>query len=197
MYIARIEESKGNRYRVFGDDGFLFSLYGRELKRYHIEAHTELEDTCIHFILQEVIYKRAKDRALFLLEGRPLSVAMLKEKLRKNEYPETVIEQVVVFLQTYHYLDDMEYIHMYVDAYSNKKSRKQMIYDLIRKGISKDMIDTYFEEVEYSERSCFEKQFERYVRGRDLEDVAVKQKIFRYFYRKGFQASLIEEALRR
>lgn len=197
MYIARIEESKGNRYRVFGDDGFLFSLYGRELKRYHIEAHTELEDTCIHFILQEVIYKRAKDRALFLLEGRPLSVAMLKEKLRKNEYPETVIEQVVVFLQTYHYLDDMEYIHMYVDAYSNKKSRKQMIYDLIRKGIPKDMIDTYFEEVEYSERSCFEKQFERYVRGRDLEDVAVKQKIFRYFYRKGFQASLIEEALRR
>lgn len=197
MYITRIEQSKGNRYRVFGDDGFLFSLYGKELKEYHIKENTELEDAHIHFILQEIIYKRAKDRALFLLEGRPYSVAMLKQKLHDNEYPETVIDQVIAFLQKYHYLDDTEYIHMYVEAYSNKKSRKQLVYDLIRKGISKDMIDTYFEEFAYSEQNCFEKQFERYIRGRDLEDIAVKQKIFRYFYRKGFQPSLIEEALRR
>lgn len=72
-----------------------------------------------------------------------------------------------------------------------------MVYDLVRKGISKDIIELHFEEVEYSERECFEKQFQKYTKGRDLEDRMVKQKIFRYFYGKGFQTSLIEEALRK
>lgn len=197
MYITRIEEGRNKRYRVFGDGQFLFSLYGKELKKYHIKEEIEVTDTLIQTILQDIVFKRAKERALFLLERHPFSTTMLEEKLSYNEYPESVIKQVIIFLQKYHYLDDREYISMYVDAYSNKKSQKQIVYDLIRKGISKDMIDAYFEEFEYSERECFNKQFDRYIRGRNLEDYMEKQKIFRYFYQKGFQTSLIEEALRR
>lgn len=197
MHITGIKAGKNKRYLVYGDEQFLFSLYGRELKRYHIREKDEIEDTLIQFILQEVVFKRAKERALFLLERRPFSTYMLREKLNQSDYPETVVEQVILFLQQYHYLDDAEYVSMYVDTYSGKKSRKQIVYDLIRKGISKDIIDLHFEESEYSERECFEKQFEKYTKGRDLEDRMVKQKIFRYFYGKGFQISLIEEALKR
>ncbi len=197
MYITGIKPGKNQRYLVYGDEHFLFSLYGKELKRYHIREEAEIEDTLIQFILQEVVFKRAKERALYLLERRPFSICMLKEKLSQSDYPEPVIEQVIIFLQKYHYLDDAEYVSMYVNTYSSKKSRKRMVYDLIRKGISKDIIDSYFEEVEYSERECFQKQFQKYTKGRDLEDRIVKQKIFRYFYGKGFQVSLIEEALKR
>lgn len=197
MHITGIKAGKNKRYLVYGDEQFLFSLYGRELKKYHIREEDEIEDTLIQFVLQEVVFKRAKERALFLLERRPFSTCMLREKLNQSDYPETVVEQVILFLQQYHYLDDAEYVSMYVDTYSGKKSRKQIVYDLVRKGISKDIIDLYFEESEYSERECFEKQFEKYTKGRDLEDRMVKQKIFRYFYGKGFQISLIEEALKR
>lgn len=197
MHITGIKAGKNKRYLVYGDEQFLFSLYGRELKKYHIREEDEIEDTLIQFVLQEVVFKRAKERALFLLERRPFSTCMLREKLNQSDYPETVVEQVILFLQQYHYLDDAEYVSMYVDTYSGKKSRKQIVYDLVRKGISKDIIDLYFEESEYSERECFEKQFEKYTKGRDLKDRMVKQKIFRYFYGKGFQISLIEEALKR
>ena len=185
MHITGIKAGKNKRYLVYGDEQFLFSLYGRELKKYHIREEDEIEDTLIQFVLQEVVFKRAKERALFLLERRPFSTCMLREKLNQSDYPETVVEQVILFLQQYHYLDDAEYVS------------KQIVYDLVRKGISKDIIDLYFEESEYSERECFEKQFEKYTKGRDLEDRMVKQKIFRYFYGKGFQISLIEEALKR
>lgn len=196
MLITKIESGKNKRYRVFGDDTFLFALYKNELKRYQIEENAMIEDSVISSILGEIIYKRAKERALYLLEKRPLTVSALRDKLRYNDYPEAVVEKVLVFLEQYHYLDDMDYVRMYTRTYSNKKSKKQIVYDLLRKGISKSLIDIYFEENEYSEQEGFEKQFERYVKGKDLGNLSVRQKVFRYFYGKGFSVSMIETALR-
>ena len=155
MLITKIESGKNKRYRVFGDDTFLFALYKNELKRYQIEENIIIEDSVISSILDEIIYKRAKERALYLLERRPLTVSMLRDKLRYHDYPEQVVEKVIEFLEKYRYLDDMEYIRMYAG-----------------------------------------KQFERYTRGKDLGNLAVRQKVFRYFYGKGFAVSLIETALR-
>lgn len=195
MLITKIESGKNKRYRVFGDDTFLFALYKNELKRYQIEENVMIEDSIISSILDEIIYKRAKERALYLLEKRPLTVSVLRNKLYYHDYPEAVTEKVIQFLEQYHYLDDMDYVRMYIGTYSNKKSKKQIVYDLMRKGISKNLIDIYFEENEYSEQQGFEKQFERYVRGKDLGNLAVRQKVFRYFYGKGFAVSMIESAL--
>lgn len=196
MLVTKIESGKNKRYRVFGDDTYLFALYKNELKRYQIEENAMLEDSVISSILDEIIYKRAKERALYLLEKRPLTVSVLRDKLRYHDYPEAVVEKVIAFLEQYHYLDDMDYIRMYTGTYGSKKSKKQIVYDLMRKGISKSLIDIYFEENEYSEQEGFEKQFERYVRGKDLGNLAIRQKVFRYFYGKGFTVSMIETALR-
>lgn len=196
MLITKIESGKNKRYRVFGDDTYLFALYRNELKHYQIEENAMIEDSVISSILDEIIYKRAKERALYLLEKRPLTVSGLRDKLRYHDYPEAVVEKVIAFLEQYHYLDDMDYVRMYTGSYSSKKSKKKIVYDLMRKGISKSLIDIYFEENEYSEQEGFEKQFERYVRGKDLGDLAIRQKVFRYFYGKGFTVSMIETALR-
>lgn len=196
MLVTKIESGKNKRYRVYGDDIFLFTLYKSELKRYQIQENVMLEDSVISSILDEIIYKRAKERALYLLEKRPLTVFMLRNKLRSHEYPETVVNKVIQFLEKYHYLDDGEYIRMYIAAYSNKKSKKQIVFDLMHKGISKNFIDIYLDENEYSEQVGFEKQFERYVRGKNLDNLVVRQKVFRYFYAKGYTVSLIETALR-
>ena len=197
MWITRIEEGKGNKYRVFSDESFLFSLYGKELKQFNIAVNTELSDVVIMTVLETVIYKRAKERALFLLERRPLSVHMIKQKLRENDYPPDVIDRVIVFLEKYHYVDDLEYTRMYVESYARRKSRKQLIFELRQKGISKDLLETYFDECEYSEDCSFVNQFYKYIKGKNLQDYKTKQKVFRYFYSKGFSPAIIEEYMRK
>lgn len=196
MIITRIEPGTGKRYRVFGDEQFLFSLYGKELKKFHIQEACELSERIITDILNDVIYKRARERALYLLERKPVSIKMMRDKLKQNDYPDSIIEYVIEFLCKYQYLDDTNYIQMYVSTYSASKSRKQLILDLRKKGIDKDLIDTYFEDNEYSEQECFVKQYYRYVRGKNMEDYVVRQKVFQYFYRKGFSISLIEKYIR-
>lgn len=196
MYITRIEQGRGKRYKVYGEESFLFALYGKELKQYHIEENTELEDKVIAYLLEEIIEKRAKERALYLLEQKPYPIAQMITKLRENEYPDGVIEQVILFLKNYHYLDDEEYVKMYVEAYSDKKSKRQLTYDLASKGISQDIVNTYFlNNTEFSEVESIKRQLERYGKGKNLEDKAVRQKVFRYLYRKGFSASLIDATL--
>ena len=197
MLITKIEPGKNKRYRVFGDDTFLFALYGKELKNYPIVENEAVDDSIISSILDEIIYKRAKERALYLLERGPLSVSMMQTKLRESDYPEFIIHRVILFLQRYHYLDDVDYIRMYVAAYSNRKSRKQLVYGLVRKGVSKTDVELFLEETDYSERLGFDKMFQKYIRGKDLTDRGVRQKVFRYFYGKGFSVSLIEETLKK
>ena len=196
MLITRIEPGRNKRYRVYGEDAFLFALYGKELKRYRIEENMELPKSVIAVITDELVYKRAKERALYLLERRPLTVSMLCSKLREGDYPDEIIARTIQFLESYHYLDDKDYVRMYVENYGRKKSKKQMMYELQRKGVCKEYIDTYFEEHEYSEQNSLMRQFDRYTKGKDLNDPLVRQKVFRYFYGKGFDSSLIETCLR-
>lgn len=195
MFITKIEQGNGKRYRVFSDEQILFSLYSYELRQFHIREHMDVDDATINEIQDTVLYKRARERALYLLEKRPLSIHMMREKLCQNEYPISVVEQVIDFLIRYHYLDDLEYVSMYVNTYSCNKSKRQLEYALMRKGIAKDVIVKYFAENSFSENDCFDKQYRRYVRGKNLQDYTTRQKVFQYFYRKGFSTSLIDSYL--
>ncbi len=194
MHICKVE-SNGRQYQIYNEDGYAFSLYRSEVKKYHIEEDRELEDALVDEIYQTILYKRAKERALFLLERRPYSIADLTMKLKRNRYPVTVIDQVIAFLKKYHYLDDASYAEMYVNSYASNKSRKQMTYDLLKKGIDIDIIRNCLEQQKDDELRCFQSKFERYISGKDLDDYVIRQKIYRYFYSKGFPSYMIENAL--
>ncbi len=196
MLITRIEKGNGKRHRVFADEQFLFSLYNQELKQFNIKDNCDIDEAIVTEILDTVIYKRARERALFLLERRPLSVQAMRDKLFRNEYPISIIDRVIDFLINYHYLDDLEFVSMYVNTYSFNKSKRQLEFNLKQKGIAKNIIDTYFAENDFSERDCFDKQYHRYIRGKNLQDYLTRQKVFQYFYRKGFSSSLIESYMK-
>lgn len=196
MVITNIIKGKGKKYRVYGEDGYLFSLYSKELKRYHIMEQTNIDDFVISSIMDEIIYKRAKERALYLLESRPMTEKMIRDKLKMNEYPDAIISRVIDFLYQYHYLDDMAYIELYIQTYASKKSKKQMVLSLQMRGISKDNLDAFFESNSYSDELSFQTQFHKYIKGKDLSDFKVRQKVFRYFYGKGYDSSIIEDGIR-
>lgn len=197
MFITRIEDGKNKKYRIYSEEGYLFSLYGKEIKRYHLAENKEIPDCIISSIMDELIYKRGKERALFLIERRPLTEFMLREKLKSNEYPDDIIDRVVAFLFRYHYLDDMEYIRMFVNSYSHKKSRKQIQYDLQKKGIQKQDIEQYFLQYPYSDEDSLQQLFQRYIRNKNLEQPKDRQKVFRYFYSKGYASSLIQSEIQK
>ena len=193
MLITRVERGRGKRYRVYGEDLFLFALYSKELSQYHIEEGSEITDEVVIYLKQELVLKRAKERALYLLERRPYPTSQMRNKLRGNDYSDEVIDEVIRFLTKYRYLDDEEYVRMYIEDHSARDSRQKMLYDLMVKGVDKAIVETYFFKHENDlEAESFRKCFERYTQGKDLKDPAVRQKVFRYMYGKGYSIGLIE-----
>lgn len=196
MIINRISKSNGKLYKVYSDERYLFSLYYNELKKYNIIEGEDVPDELVDNIINNVIFKRGKERALYLLEHRPYTIFSMKQKMLTCGYPGEVVDRIIDFLIEYNYLDDSEYVTMFVNSYCRNKSRRQIELALITKGIDRQFITDYFENNKYSDIDCFLSQYNKYTRDKDISDPVVRRKVFRYFYSKGFSTDLINDTMR-
>ena len=195
MLISKITKTESKKYKIFGDNEYLFFLYGNELRKYNIHEGSDISDALIEDINNNVIYKRGKERALFLLERQPYSVFNMRHKLISAGYNEGITDTIIDFLIRYNYLNDASYVSMYIESNQGKKNKRQITYNLISKGIDRRIIDDYFDNNAYSDDDCFIRQYNKYIKGKDLGDPITRQKIFRYFYSKGFSVSLINQTM--
>ena len=96
---------------------------------------------------------RAKKRALYLLTDQDRTEKQLREKLEKTGYSGQVIEETIEYVRSFGYIDDLKYSVRYIEYYRSKKSAKRLRYDLLKKGVLADVIDSAFEEAgEWDER---------------------------------------------
>ena len=89
---------------------------------------------------------RAKKRALYLLTDQDRTEKQLREKLEKTGYSGQVIEETIEYVRSFGYIDDLKYSVRYIEYYRSKKSAKRLRYDLLKKGVLADVIDSAVEE---------------------------------------------------
>ncbi len=101
--------------------------------------------------------RTVRECALALLEFRDRTERELRQKLKEREYGPEEIEETVLFLKEYRYLDDEAYAGRYIRSCASRKSRRQIRADLERKGVSREVIDLSFQEEAVDEESQIEK----------------------------------------
>lgn len=188
MTVTKIEPVTRKRFRVFVDGQSAFTLYKGELERYHIEVDAELDEEVRQEILQKVILKRAKARALHLLNDMGRTEAQLRTKLLQGGYPAEITEEAVAYVKSFGYVNDSEYARSFIEGRKNKKSQRELYAALCRKGISgeeaKQALDEYYgreDSKSAMEALLRKKKFEP-----DTADYIQKQKMAGYLMRKGF-----------
>ena len=70
MEITAVEPLDKRRSKIFLEEKIAFVLYRGELRTYQIEEGGELSEENYKQIVEEVLIKRAKERALYLLKDR-------------------------------------------------------------------------------------------------------------------------------
>lgn len=191
--------SKG-RYKIDIDGQFRFVLYKGELHTYHVKEGERISDGFLEEILSEVLPKRAKLRSMNLLKSREYTEYQIREKLRQGLYPEEAIDEAVEYVKSYRYIDDRRYAKDYIVYYSESRSRGRIEQDLFRKGISKELIRTVYEEDMSGENlpdeiPLIEKWLEKKGYNKENADYQEKQKMGAFLYRKGFSLDNIEKIL--
>lgn len=146
MYVTHIEEADKRKAVVYVDEGESFPLYKGEIKRYGIGEMKELSDEDYRHILKDILIKRAKERAMHILQGADRTEKQIREKLEKGRYPSAVIDEVIRFLLKYEYINDYDYSVSYIKTYSKNQSERLMRERLRQKGVDRDIIATAMED---------------------------------------------------
>ena len=188
MIITNIEAATNAKYKVYIDGEYAFILYKKELSRYHIAAGQELEEGVWQKIRTEVIGKRAKLRALHLLNDMGRTEAQLRQKLERDGYTTDVVEEAVSYVKSFGYINDENYARIYIDSRKNRKSRKEIFANLLQKGIDREVVDRVFEECYEGEdaRKAIAQILKKKHYDPEKADRKETQKILGYLSRKGF-----------
>lgn len=146
MQIVEITEMSRGRIRIRLENGTIFPLYRKEAAVFNISEGSELEVTAWDEICKTILQKRARKRAMYLLQKMDRTEKQLREKLVQSEYPEEIVEDAIAYVRFYHYIDDVRYAENYVRCHQDTKSKMQIKIALTQKGVEREVIDHALEE---------------------------------------------------
>ena len=198
MKIDKITDLGGARYKIFLENGTTFILYKKEIEKWKIIPGEELSEEDFAEIKENILLKRAKKRGLYLLEKYSRSESNLTDKLREGGYPGDVVEQAVIYIKSFGYLDDEKLARNIVESRMYQKSYREVVALLKSKGIEQETIhqvmETYYDE-------DGEKEAIKHLMNKkriELESITVneKNKFFHYLARKGFSYDSIQSIFR-
>lgn len=200
MIISDICALDKKRSKVFIDGEFAFVLYNGELRDFDIKVGNELSEDKYNEIECGLLPKRAKLRAMNLLQKRDYTEKQLRDKLSDGMYPQDCIDTAIDYVKSYRYVDDERYAEDYINYHMSGRSRNRIIMDLMNKGISKDIILNKLEEL-YSESGdeneiiqirqlLIKKKYDA-----QTIDHKEKQKLIAFLMRRGYDISTIKKAM--
>lgn len=189
IQICGVERLGKGKCRIKFDNGVTGLLYGSEIRGMKIEEDAYISEEQYQYLLKEVIGKRAKKRALHLLEQMDRTEQQLRDKLISSEYPECCIEGAIDYVKSFHYLDDERYAENFTRYSKEKLSRQQIKQKLMMKGISKDTVNQAIEkeydsdESEHIRRILKKKYYNVFCDEREF------RRVYQYLLRRGFRSN--------
>ena len=197
ILVKRIETTGKGRYRVTFDTGVTCLLYRKEISSFSIEENAAIEEQQYQKLLEDVVGKRAKKRALHLLEQMDRTERQLRDKLLANEYPQSCVDGAIEYVKGFHYLDDSRYASNYVRFSQEKMSRVCLKQKLMQKGIASSVIEEAIEEAYVADEM---EQIMALLQKRKFNpeeaDEKEFQRTYQYVMRRGFKSSDILKAMK-
>ena len=197
MIVTKIEPITKGKYKVYVDEQFAFVLYKGELSRFQLKEEGEIAEETVRQIKNEVLLKRAKLRAMHLLNGMFRTEDQLRQKLRQNGYPEDVTDEAIAYVKSFGYINDEAYIRNFVESRKDKKSRKELYALLSQKGVKGESVDRILDEIyeEHSDRKAIYEILRKKRWNPENADDKEKQKMYGYLVRKGFRYEDIRQVI--
>ncbi len=195
MTITGIEKGYRKLFRIYVDEEFKFSLYESEIHRYQLKKDMEFEEELYNEIIEQTVFKRGKQKALNLLKRMDYTEGELRNKLKKSDFTPNMIDRVIDYINSYHYLNDARYVENYVAYKKSNKSIRQIKMELSRKGVDSELIEEQLKKTLISDEEAIRKAIAKKTKDVEALTYEEKQKIASYLFRKGFKESDIRQQL--
>jgi regulatory protein len=197
MKITGIEKAKGTRYTIFVDNEYWYILDIEIITANNLMVGTEVNLELLDNLKALSQYRKAKERALYLIGYRDHSSKELYDKLLKSVDGE-IASQTVDKMKQLGFIDDEKYAKKLIKHYFEikKLGARRIKYDVINKGIDiqlvEKLISQYFENSDNQQLliDLIDRKYARY-----LVDEKGKQKVVNALVRLGHSYNDIKIAL--
>lgn len=136
------------------------------------------------------ILRRAKLRAIHLLEYRDRTEKDMRRKLQQGDYPPEVIDKTIEYLKSYGYIDDKRYAGRYLSMRLGGKGRRRLFMELQQKGVDPSLAQEVWMEIcqeeDINERAAIRRLIEKKVGERTRLPRKEYQRLLNYLARRGF-----------
>ncbi|MEI7644991.1 MAG: RecX family transcriptional regulator [Chloroflexales bacterium] len=201
----RAQANHSQRVNVFLDDEFAIGVSLNTLAREGLAVGQQIDAETWARLESTEHADRATQAALRLIDTRPRSIAELRERLRRKEFPAAAIDAAIARLSDLGLLDDAAFSRLWVENRRSFRPRGSLALrdELRRKGIPRDLIDAALADVGEAEDAA-EQEAER-ARGlarsalRRYADSAdrfsFQRRLGAYLQRRGFTFATIRPIL--
>lgn len=181
-----------DRISVFIDEEFAFGVHKDLVLKHSLHTGRVLSVDEQRALIEADQVIKAKQRALNYLAHKPRTKTEVRRKLRRNDVPAVVIDQVIDRMVELGYLDDQSYAQEYVRRRFASKGYGpiRIRSELKKRGIDRHLAETAIEE-EFAEVDVVEAAREaaekRWARLSGEEDPRKRRdKLYRHLKRRGY-----------
>lgn len=141
MYITGLKKERKRLSAVFVDEAFWEKIDNEILARNGVKVGISVDDEFLSKLEFDSDFKRAKDKALYLLSFRDYSKKELSDKLKKD-YCSTAVKKVAIRMEELGLVNDKSFAKKYAKELLFNKffSKRRTEFELSQKGIDKDTI---------------------------------------------------------
>lgn len=197
MIITQIRDLTKKKKKIILEDESSFCLYDSEVRRFRLKEGEELSGEIYDRIVNEILKKRGISRALHLLLVQIRTRKELEERLRRDGYPEEVVEEAIAYAEKFHYLDDAEYARTYLAGRGSRKGSRMVAMELTQKGVASSIVEEVMEErSEETEYDLARNLAAKKLGAKKVIDEGEYRRCWGFLTRRGFSSSVIGHVLR-
>jgi regulatory protein len=196
---AKTRRHLGQRVNVFVDGRFSFALDTALAMQYDLHPGFELDGVRLEELLRADGDARAYARALQFLSYRPRSAAEISDRLKRDEWPDTVINRVLQRLQSEKLVNDACFAAAWVEnrSLSRPRGARALRQELRQKGVEREVIDEALPDAEQEVENAVEAARHKLNTWSRLEERDRREKMLAFLQRRGFNYSTARAALTR
>ena len=203
--ITAIEPQKkdARRISIFLDQKFAFGAHQDILLQHNLFIGRILDETTVQEIIQADQLIRAKFSAISYISHRARTEHEVRQKLRREQFEEDIIDAVISRLYDISYLDDDTFVENFIRSRLHVKGHGplRLKADLRRLGISTEKIDQALQTIA-DPRSLFNTALEQARKRserlrREKDSYTKRRKLYGFLLRKGHTPDIAREVLDR
>ncbi len=142
--------------------------------------------------------RKAAEKAMNLLVQQDRTKKELQDRLYRAGFSEQASMYAMEYVMGFGYIDDLRYARNYISFHKGNRSKKELRYKLLNKGVEPEVLATVLEEYEpEDEQNALSHLLLKRLKGRPLSDLEYeeKNKITAYLVRKDFALPAVRRVM--